>query len=49
MGSTFFVVPIGGEKIVSHDVVRDAFEFIVKDGEFHVLCEETHVFSPFTF
>jgi hypothetical protein len=33
----------GGEKTASHDVVWAAFEFIVKDDRFHILCEQTHV------
>jgi hypothetical protein len=47
MGFTF--CGHGGEKTASHDVVQDAFEFIVKDGGFHVLCEQTHVLSPLAF
>jgi hypothetical protein len=47
MGFTF--CGHGGEKIASHDVVYDAFEFIVKDGGFYVLCEQTHVLSPLAF
>jgi hypothetical protein len=39
----------GGEKTTSHDVGWDVFKFIVKDDRFHVLCEQTHVFSLLAF
>lgn len=35
--------------MASYDLARDAFEFIVKDDKFHVLCEQTHVLSLFAF
>jgi hypothetical protein len=28
-----------GKKMVSHDVVWDAFEFIATGAKFHILCE----------
>jgi hypothetical protein len=36
----------GGEKIASHDIVWDAFVFIMRDAGFHILCEQTHVLLP---
>ncbi len=48
MGIHFFHCIHSGERIASHDVVWDAFAFIVKDVRFHVLQKQTHVFpSPF--
>jgi hypothetical protein len=46
MGIRLFHYIHGGEKIASHDVVQDAFMSIVKDMTFHVLREQTHIFSP---
>ncbi len=37
----------GGEWIVSHDAIQDAFVSIAKDVRFHVSCEQTHVLPPF--
>jgi hypothetical protein len=45
----FFCCAHGGEKIVSHDVVRDVFVSIVRDANFHVLREHTHVVRFATF
>jgi hypothetical protein len=42
--SSFLQKALG--KDVHHVDVRDAFEFIVKNGGFHVLCEQTDVLSP---
>jgi len=39
----------GGERTASHDVVQDAFMSIVKYMAFHVLREQTHIFSPPSF
>jgi len=44
MGIHLFCYIHNGERIASHDVVRDAFAFIVKDARFHVLQKQTHVF-----
>jgi len=39
----FFHCAHGGERIVSHDVMQDAFASIAKDVGFHVLHEQTHI------
>jgi hypothetical protein len=39
----------GGEWIVSHDVVQDAFVSIAKDARFHDSHEQTHVLPPLPF
>jgi hypothetical protein len=39
----------GGEQIASHDVIRNAFASITKDARFHILHEQTHVFSSLVF
>jgi hypothetical protein len=44
----FFRYAHGEEKTISHDVVQNAFVFIVKDEEC-VLCEQTHVIPLPTF
>ncbi len=49
MGIQLFHYAHGGERMISHDVVSNAFAFIVKDVRFHVLCEQTHVHSPLLF
>jgi hypothetical protein len=38
----------GKEKTMSHDVMWNTFAFIVKDVGFHVVHEQTHIFSPHT-
>jgi hypothetical protein len=49
MGIHLFRYTHGGERIVSHDVVRDAFASITKDVRFHVLREQTHNLSTPSF
>jgi exonuclease I len=39
----------GGEKIASHDAIQDVFAPIAKDAHFHVLWEQTRIFSLFFF
>jgi hypothetical protein len=46
MGIHFLHCAHGGERITSHDVVSDAFVFIMRDASFHILCEQTHVLLP---
>jgi hypothetical protein len=48
MGIHLFHCIHSGERTASHDVVCDAFAFIVKDARFQILQKQTHVFSsPF--
>jgi hypothetical protein len=42
-GFIFFVVPMVEKKIVSHDVVHDAFVFIARNVRFHILHKHIHV------
>jgi hypothetical protein len=44
IGIHFFHCTHGGERMVSHDVVWDAFASIARDLGFHVLHEQTHIF-----
>jgi hypothetical protein len=43
MGIHFFHCTHGGEKMVSNEVVQDAFASITRDVGFHVLHEQTHI------
>jgi len=49
MGIRLLCCAHGGEKIVSHDLVWDAFASITRIASFHVTCEQTHIFLPPTF
>jgi hypothetical protein len=49
MGIRFLCCAHGGEKMVSHDPVWDAFASITRNASFHVACEQTHIFLPPTF
>ncbi len=48
MGIHFFHCTHGGERMLSHDVVRDAFASITRYSGFHVVHEQTHVLLSFT-
>jgi hypothetical protein len=47
MGIHIFLCAHGGEKMASHDVMRDVFVVITKDVKFHVSKKQTHVLPPF--
>jgi hypothetical protein len=49
MGIRFLCCAHGGEKMVSHDPMWDAFTSIMRNASFHVACEQTHIFLPPTF
>ncbi len=49
MGIHLFRYTHGGERTIYHDVVRDAFAYIMKHVGFHVFWEQTHIFLPFSF
>jgi hypothetical protein len=48
MGIHLFHCTHGGERMLSHDVVWDAFASIVRYSSFHVVHEQTHVLLSLT-
>jgi len=49
MGIHLFHCTHGGERMLSHDIVRDAFASITRYSGFHVVHEQTHVLLFLTF
>ncbi len=49
MGIHLFRYTYGGERTIYHDVVWDAFAYIMKHAGFHVFWEQTHIFLPSSF
>jgi len=49
MGIHLFRYTHGGERTIYHDVVRDAFSYVMKHAWFHVFWEQTHIFLPSSF
>jgi len=49
MGIHLFRYTHGGERTIYHDVVRDAFAYVMKHAWFHVFWEQTHIFLPSSF